>query len=220
MNRENFDDIIKKYTEALEIMGQTYGGEAESVAETPPKTENERLSQNEASYPPEKENPVQGAETEETAAENEVTPTENEEPPTENGESPTENADVNTDPAVGPPSMNFPEGEATSFAPFSAAVFSGEEAYPIAGARVVIYRGDSIYAFLTTDENGRTNAARLPAFEESNSLEADNPQQSIDYSADVFAEGFITQKGLLVSAVGGSDILLKVIMIPQEERIS
>lgn len=196
--------MIKKYSQSLVEMGQIYGGEAEKEAAAPQKTENESALEETTTSSNETKNASNAPET--------ATQTP--------GNTSIEVEDVNANPAVGPPAVDFSEGEATSFAPFSAAVFSGEEAYPIAGARVVVYRGDSIYAFLTTDENGRTKTARLPAFEESNSLEADNPRQNIDYSADVFAEGFITKKGLLVSAVGGSDILLKVIMIPQEERIS
>lgn len=196
--------MIKKYSESLVEMGVIYGGEIEKEREISPKTENESSSE---------EATTSSAETEnnENAQEMSAETTKN---------TSIEVEDVNTDPAVGPPSVNFPEGEATSFANFTAAVFSGEEAYPVAGAKVVVYREDNIYAFLTTDENGRTEAVRLPAFPESNSLESDNPRSSIDYFADIFAEGFIARKALLVSAVGGSDILLKVIMIPEEERIS
>lgn len=203
---ENLDEIIKKYTESLVNMGQLYGGEAPKDDLTPPKTKNESIKEETATSSGEEEKPLISAETEKNEGENTASDITVE--------------DVNTEPAVSPPAVDFPEGEATSFAPFVAAVFSGEEAYPVEGARVVVYRGDNIYAFLTTDENGRTDRARLPAFPEGNSLESDNPDRSIDYSADVFAEGFITKKGLLVSAVGGSDILLKVIMIPEGERIS
>ena len=41
----------------------------------------------------------------------------------------------------------------------------------------------------------------------------------ISRSVSAFRKG-VTRKGLLVSAVGGSDILLKAVMIPEEERIS
>ncbi len=196
--------MIKKYSQSLVEMGMTYGGEAKKEAVEPLKTENESISEEATTSSNEAENAKNAAETVAETPEN----------------TSIEVEDVNTYPAVSPPAVNFAEGDATSFAPFVAVVYSGEGAYPVAGARVVVYRGDNIYAFLTTDENGRTKTARLPAFPESNSLESDNPEQSIDYSADVFAEGFIARKGLLVSAVGGSDILLKVIMIPEEERIS
>lgn len=196
--------MIKKYSQSLVEMGMTYGGEAKKEPAEPPKTENESTSEEVATSSKEPQNTGKTVETAAKTPKN----------------TSIEVEEVNTDPAVSAPTVNFAEGEATSFAPFVAAVYSGEEAYPVAGARVIVYRGDNIYAFLTTDENGRTKNARLPAFPESNSLESDNIRQSIDYSADVFAEGFIARKGLLVSAVGGSDILLKVIMIPEEERIS
>ena len=127
--------------------------------------------------------------------------------------------EVDTSPAVKEPAVSFPEGEATSSATFFARVFTAENAYPIEGAKVVVYRGDNIYAFLETDGEGRTKTVKLPAFEESNSLEEDNRYQSIDYFADVFAAGFVTQKALLVSSVGGSDIVLNVLMIPEEEGL-
>ena len=196
--------MIKKYSQSLVEMGLIYGGEIEKDSTTSPNTENKTAFEETTSSSEEAPNPPKSPETAAETAEN----------------ASIEVEDVNTDPAVSPPSVDFPEGEATSSAAFSAVVFSGAETYPVANARVVVYRGDNIYAFVTTDENGKTKAVRLPAFDESNSLESDNPRRSIDYFADVFAEGFITQKGLLVSAVGGSNIVLNVLMIPEEERIS
>lgn len=205
MNKESFDDIIKRYAEELEFMGRTYGGEEKKAAENPSEKGNEPTSEKEESNTPESQTAENDTETEEINAENSAVA--------------AENADIDTEPAVKPPLTVFPQGDATSFASFSAAVFSGEGTYPVEGARVVVYRGDNIYAFLETDENGTTKSIRLPAFEKENSLEADNPQQSIEYLADVFAEGFISQKELVVSSVGGSDILLRVLMIPESERI-
>ncbi len=201
---EDIDEMIKKYSQSLVEMGLIYGGEVTKDTPALSKTENKTVSSEVTSSPKEAENTQKELEIATETARN----------------TSIEVEDVNTDPAVSPPSVDFPEGEANSSAVFSAAVFSGAEAYPVANARVVVYRGDNIYAFVTTDENGKTKSVRLPAFDESNSLESDNPRRSIDYFADVFAEGFITQKSLLVSAVGGSDILLNVLMIPEEERIS
>ena len=200
---EDIDEMIKKYSQSLVEMGLIYGGEVEKDVAMLPNAENESTSEEAMSSSSEAANPSKAPETVAETAKN----------------TSIEVEDVNTDPAVSPPSARFPEGEATSAAAFSAAVFSGAQAYPVANARVVVYRGDNIYAFVTTDGNGKTKTVSLPAFDESNSLESDNPRRSIDYLADVFAEGFIAQKGLLVSAVGGSDILLNVLMIPEEERI-
>lgn len=196
--------MIKKYSQSLVEMGLIYGGEVQKDGVTPPKTENKSASEEMISSSDKTENTQKEPETATKTAKN----------------TSIEVEDVNTDPAVSPPTVDFPEGEANSSAVFSAAVFSGAEAYPVANAKVVVYRGDNIYAFVTTDGNGKTKSVKLPAFDVANSLESDNPRRSIDYFADVFAEGFITQKGLLVSAVGGSDILLNVLMIPEEERIS
>lgn len=199
--------MIKKYTESLVNMGLIYGGEAKEEVEASSNKQNENVAQEATTTSsPEEEKPLEMAETEQNEA--------------ENSNSSIAIEDVNTEPAASPPVVEFPQGEATSFATFAATIFSGEGTYPVADAKIVVYRGDNIYAFVTTDENGRTKTVRLPAFEKENSLESDNPNRSIDYFADIFAEGFIAQKGLLVSAVGGSDILLNVLMIPEEERIS
>lgn len=202
---ENLDDMIKKYAAALEFMGRTYGGEAEKTAEVLPKTENKEVLKKEENDTANTENELKLAEM----PANDI----------ENGADEGENETVNTEPAVNAPAVSFPEGEATSSALFSASVFSGEGVYPVEGARIVVYRGDNIYAFLETDATGSTKRVRLPAFEKENSLESENPDRSIEYSADVFAEGFISQKGLLVSSVGGSEILLRVLMVPESERI-
>ncbi len=206
MKKESFDDIIKKYAKELEIMGQTYGGEIEKAAEISPKTENEEVSEEVASSDLSEE-------------ENVEIELENRQITTENEETGNESASVNTDPAVNESAGESAQSNATSFASFSAVIFSGDGAYPVEGARVVIYRDDNIYAFLQSDENGRTKKVQLPAFDKANSLEPDNPESNIDYFADVFAEGFVSQKGLLVSSVGGSEILLRVLMIPEEERV-
>ncbi len=201
---ENLDDMIKKYTEALETMGKTYGGEAEQMALTPSETANEEPSEEMASYSEEDENIENALETAAESPENTYAEEEN---------------DIATDSSATESNNDAGENELTSTASFSAAVFSGDYTYPVEGARIVIYRDDNIYAFLETDENGATKKITLPTFAEQNSLESDNPDRSVDYFADVFAEGFTPQKGLLVSGVGGSDIFLKVIMVPESERI-
>lgn len=185
-------------------MGSVYGGEAEK--ETPSDTSDEAeetTSDEEGNESPEREKEPSEPISEKERVKNEG--------------SDTENAEAES--AARPPSVLMPEGEATSSATFFARVFTGEGSYPVQGAKVVLYRGDNIYSFLETDENGRTKTVKLPAFAESNSLEPDNENQSISYNADVFAESFTPQKGLLVSAVGGSEIVLNVLLVPQEERL-
>lgn len=205
---ENLDDMIRQYAEALEAMGQSYGGEAEirekQEVNLPQKKQNEGASEEVASYSEKDENGENTPETAEITAENGTF---------------EEGAYVDTEPAAEAGTAEPEASEVTSTASFSAAVFSGEGTYPVKGARVVVYRDDNIYAFLETDGNGATKKVTLPAFPEENSLEPQNPDRSIDYYADVFAEGFITQKGLLVSGVGGSEIFLRVLMIPEAERI-
>ena len=196
--------MIKKYTRELELMGKNYGGEAEEIPVTPLKTENKGISQEATLYP-------EIAQNSENALETDAEPPENDQTEDESADAEELYVDEGSDEAS--------ESAMTSTAGFSAAVFSGDYTYPVEGARIVIYREDNIHAFLETDANGTTKKITLPSFEKENSLEADNPDRSVDYFADVFAEGFVTQKGLLVSAVGGSEIFLKVIMVPESERI-
>lgn len=210
MSPENLDELIKKYSEVLVEMGQTYGGEvplgASETAGKELKSKNKAVSNVVTTDSDDKENPLKAPET--ATGSGEIVLTGDEDDP------------VNTEPAVKAPSVNFEEGEATSSATFFARVFTGEGAYPVKGAKVVVYRGDNIYAFLETDAEGKTKTVRLPAFEESNSLESDNENRSIDYFADIFAQSFDSQKGLLVSAVGGSDIVLNVLVVPEKEGLS
>ena len=205
MHNESFDDIIKRYTEELEIMGQNYGGEVERMVVKPSETEDKGASEETTTESKEEGNTVNEAVTDEISPKNDATE--------------TESALVNTDPAVNDSAQEDASGEVTSTADFSAVVFAGEGAYPVEGAKIVVYRNDDIYAFLQSDENGRTKKVKLPAFSKENTLIPDNPESNINYFADVFAEGFIAQKGLLVSSVGGSEILLRVLLVPEEERI-
>ena len=205
MNSDNFDELIKMYSEELLKMDKLYGGEADRALATLPKTENEEILPKEESNAAEVLTAPQEAEMSEN------------EPKIKLSEG--ESAVVNTEPAVNSADEASTKDEATSFSSFSARVFSGEGTYPVEGARVVVYREDNIFAFLETDENGATKTVQLPAFKKENSLESENPDQTVDYFADVFAEGFISQKALLVSSVGGSEILLRVLMVPDEERI-
>ena len=205
MLAENLDDIIKKYTEELEQMGTVYGGEIEKDVEKAPKTENKEILTDVTTESKKDNNVVNEPETAQKTAKNE--------------ELEVDSAEIDTEPAVNEPAPENMQNEASSTADFTAVVFSGEGAYPVEGARIVVYRGDSIYAFLQSDKNGRTKTVKLPAFSEENSLTPDNPESNIDYFADVFAEGFIAQKGLLVSSVGGSEILLKVLLVPEGERV-
>ncbi len=112
------------------------------------------------------------------------------------------------------------EEKLSSQASFVARVFAGENIYPVADAKVIIYQGDKIFAFVTTDENGSTKKITLPAYPMQNSLEAENTEQTSDYMADVFAPGFVPKKGILVSTVGESEVILDVFMTPESERIN
>ena len=193
MSIDNLDDMIKKYTEVLENMGRAYGGEEERTVVTPSVAQKEEVSEQTTTYSDTEENAEKDPETATETPEN-----------TDDGQL----NDDEQDSAANDGDKEAADSELTSSADFTAAVFSGEQTYPVEGAKIVVYRDDNIYAFLETDKNGTTKKMSLPAFAKENSLEADNPLRSVDYYADAFAEGFTAQKGLLVQAVGGSEIFL------------
>ena len=117
------------------------------------------------------------------------------------------------------PAMDLPVANPENFALFRANVYSGNQAYAVPGAKISIYLDGKLHAFLITDENGATKQIKLESYPKINSFIPESTQQTVDYSADIFAEGFAEKKGLLVSAVGGSDILLSTELTPLSERI-
>ena len=78
-------------------------------------------------------------------------------------------------------------------------------------------KGSEIFSFLVTDENGNTPTVTLPAYPEKDSLSSETARE-VEYSADVYAEGFQEKKNLPVSASGGAEIVLNVELTPNEER--
>lgn len=117
------------------------------------------------------------------------------------------------------PTDEIPLANPDDFAFFSAGVYSGNQAYAIPNAKILIYLDGKLHAFLITDENGKTKKIKLQSYPKLNTFIPESDEQTVDYSADIFAEGFAEKKGLLVSAVGGSDILLNVELTPLSERI-
>ena len=113
----------------------------------------------------------------------------------------------------------FSLDEPTDFAYFRARVFTGNNAYPIENARVLVIKDGKLFTFLSTDSDGITKRVKLPSYPEINSLEPESNEQYVEYTAEVYAKGFAPKKNLLVSAVGGSDIVLDVQMTPLDERV-
>lgn len=112
------------------------------------------------------------------------------------------------------------EDDMESFAYFRGRVFSGGEAYPVEKAGVTLYKNDILYAFLVTDKNGETAKIKIEAYPEKNSLEPLSEEQTTEYRADVFADGFLPKENLLVSALGGSDVVLEAELTPESEGIT
>ena len=102
-------------------------------------------------------------------------------------------------------------------ATFYASVRSGEGAFPIPGAKVMVKKDSEIISFLVTDENGNTDTVTLPAYPEKDSLSSETAREA-QYSADIYAEGFQEKKNLPVSATGGAEIVLNAELVPNEER--
>ena len=117
------------------------------------------------------------------------------------------------------PVIDIPLADPENFALFTAKIYSGNQAYAVPDAKISIYLDGKLHAFLITDENGSTQQIKLESYPKLNSFIPESNEQTVDYSADVFAEGFAERKGLLVSAVGGSDILLNTELTPLSERI-
>ena len=107
----------------------------------------------------------------------------------------------------------------TGYATFSARVFTGNNAYPVKDAKVLVVKDDTLFTFLVTDRDGVTKKVRLPSFPEDNSLNPDSNMQRVNYTGEVYATGFTPKKGLLISAVGGSDIVLDVQMTPLSTEV-
>lgn len=117
------------------------------------------------------------------------------------------------------PISDLPLADPQNFALFTARVYSGAQAYAVPNAKILIYLDGKLHAFLITDENGSTKQIKLESYPAVNNFIPDSTQQTIDYSADIFAEGFTEKRGLLVSAVGDSQILLSAELTPLSERI-
>ena len=149
------------------------------------------------------------------------------EPQIENEPSEPEEAPSFEDTAVKPdqeqenisPTSDIPLAKPENFAFFTAKVYSGNQAYAVPDAKISIYLDGKLHAFLITDENGTTRQIKLESYPEINSFIPESTEQTVDYSADIYADGFIERKALLVSAVGGSDILLSTELTPVSERI-
>ena len=201
MNGNSFESMIKKYADELIKMSRE-----KTLPDTPEETDAPRA---EEETPP----------TEEI----ELFPFEDEK--AEETESPGERAATADIPGIEATDFYeetaeeiIPDGEETAessgYASFSARVFTGNNAYPVENAKVLVVKDGKLFTFLTTDRDGVTKKVKLPSYSEENSLTPDSDMQRLDYTGEVYATGFTPKKNLLISAVGGSDIVLDVQMTP------
>ena len=193
MDKE-LDELISKYTEDLINLRNKW----KDLGITPPEEPSDELKD----ITPVTESPPTGVEQEDSKNDN---------------ADETETADTKKEsPAV---ADDIPEADPENFSYFSAAVYSGNQAYAIPNAKISVYLDGKLHAFLITDENGKTKKIKLGSYPEINTFSPESQEQRVDYYADIYADGFTPKKGLLVSAVGGSDILLNAELTPLSERI-
>ncbi len=212
----DLDDLIKKYSEKLmELL--PFAQDSQTDLQT----------QNETSVPPQQgTDSLTEAAADMTDSDSEALPQENNSPADSTNNDDLNFADDDEDTSTEPtdsPSQSEKRPIPTNpqnFATFRARVFSGNSAFAVENAKVSVHIGDELYAFLVTDKNGETITVKLESSPEENSLEPLSEDQSLEYAADVSADGFITQKNLLVSAVGGSDIVLNVQLVPESEGVN
>ncbi len=93
-------------------------------------------------------------------------------------------------------------------------VFSGNDAFPVEGAKVIISRNGQIEVFLITDSKGATPYVKLRSPSKENSLKPYSDDREENYRADIYAQGFEPLKNLYVDLVGGTSSLLSVNLIP------
>ena len=194
---KDLDELISKYTDDLIKLKEKWSQLGISVQEkaSPPQENADTVEAFTAEPPPEKADIPYIEDFQDTA----VKPDQ-------------ENENIS-------PAGELPLANPENFALFTAKVYSGSQAYAVPNAKISIYLDGKLHAFLITDENGSTKQIKLEAYPKINSFIPESTEQTIDYYADIFAEGFTERKGLLVSAVGGSDILLSAELTPLSERI-
>ncbi len=103
---------------------------------------------------------------------------------------------------------------------FRAEVHTADLAYPVANAKIKLFKDKELIAFLMTDSSGRTKKINIISPPESNSFEPENPFKYVQYTAEIFADDFITKKNMTVDAVGGADAILNANIVPVSERMS
>lgn len=196
MNR-NLDEMIKSYSDELMSFARSHNSESLILKSQPPRP----------------------AEAEEKTVPEELQEDREEALPQSDAES--RDGDTQEDDTAKTELKEIPaEEDMESFATFKSRAFTGFGAFPVENAKVALYRDDVLYAFLVTDKSGETPTIKIEAFPEENSLEPLSDEQRTDYTADVYADGFAEKKNLLVSAVGGSDVVLDVELTPESEVIN
>lgn len=200
MDKE-LDELISKYTEDLITLKNKWSDWGIITQESPPADSDPIISETTAE--PEYEAPPSTKEIINTS------------------EEPIEDTVVKPDHEQEniSPTSDIPLANPENFAFFTTKVYSGNQAYAVPNAKISVYLDGKLHAFLITDENGTTKQIKLESYPKINSFIPESTEQTLDYYADIFADGFAERKKLLVSAVGGSDILLSTELTPLSERI-
>ncbi len=232
-NTENIDELISKYSyDLLSFAGKYNSSESEnndipqqekgSKGENEkPEIMNEEAESDEESADDENES-VQTQPTDEIKEESETD--DKDEEHEENLFFPRTLEEENEDltPITNPEIVDFenPKENPENFALFTAKIFAAEGALPIEGAKIVVKKNGEIHSFLLTNGSGETKTVKLESYPEENSLEPLNPEKQMNYTADVFADGFESKTDLLVAATGGSHIILQEFMVPVDAALN
>lgn len=92
--------------------------------------------------------------------------------------------------------------------------FSGNQAEPIEGARVVVSRGDTVYANTETDRDGTTPVIPLPSVDPALTLRPGNDQPYVPYTIQVNAEGFRPVRHENVPVYGNNYVTQPIALLP------
>ncbi len=92
--------------------------------------------------------------------------------------------------------------------------FAASEAEPIEGARVVVSRGDTLYANTATNRDGYSPVISLPTVDPALTLQPGASQPYIPYNIQVTAEGFRPVTHDNVPIYGNNYVTQPVVLLP------
>ena len=92
--------------------------------------------------------------------------------------------------------------------------FTADQAEPIPGARVIVSRGDTIFANTETDRDGYTPVIPLPSVDPELSLRPGNVQPYVAYTIEAYADGFRAVRHENVPVYGNNYVTQPIALLP------